>query len=139
VSDMSQSPAKDPSRTDRQLRPRPVSAGPFVPARNETEAAVARLWCEILRVEEVGVEDDFLDLGGDSIRMFRVLSRIEIRYELSIPLDVFFDNLTVAGLARILQETPEIGQEIAARRSWPSGTWPISKWFSPPAVRRRCT
>jgi acyl carrier protein len=106
VSEISHASAHTASRTGRQPKPRPALAGPFIPARNETEAMLAKVWCEVLRLEEVGVADDFLDLGGDSIKMFRVLSQIETRYGLSIPLDLFFENLTVAGLAQILQESP---------------------------------
>ena len=46
--------------------------GNFAPPRNETEAKLALIWREVLDVESIGINDDFFDLGGDSIKIIQV-------------------------------------------------------------------
>lgn len=43
----------------------------------ETQQVVARVWREILEIDEVGISDNFFDLGGDSLRALLVVSRLE--------------------------------------------------------------
>ena len=73
----------------------------------EVERAVAALWCEVLRVPDVGAEDDFFALGGDSIQAATLLRRVEETWEREIPLEDFADGLTVARMARVLEGTEE--------------------------------
>lgn len=73
--------------------------------RTETERALAELWSEVLRTPEVGAEDDFFALGGDSMRLTTLLHRVEEMWGRTIPLEEFVDGLTVAGLARVLDAT----------------------------------
>ena len=48
----------------------------YVAPRTDAERALADIWADVLGMERVGVEDDFFELGGDSILSFRILSRI---------------------------------------------------------------
>jgi acyl-CoA synthetase (AMP-forming)/AMP-acid ligase II/acyl carrier protein len=73
----------------------------------EVERAVAALWCEVLRVAEVGAEDDFFALGGDSMRAATLLHRVEETWGREIPLEEFADGLTVARMARVLEDAEE--------------------------------
>jgi acyl-CoA synthetase (AMP-forming)/AMP-acid ligase II/acyl carrier protein len=77
------------------------------PPETEVERAVASLWCEVLRVPDVGAEDDFFALGGDSIQAATLLHRVEETWEREIPLEDFADGFTVARMARILEGTEE--------------------------------
>ena len=67
------------------------------------EAALARLWSRILRVNDVGRNDDFLSLGGDRaglaalIASINSLFRVDLRIE-SLPQDA----MTIAGMARVI-------------------------------------
>ncbi|MCB1906474.1 MAG: amino acid adenylation domain-containing protein [Rhodocyclaceae bacterium] len=76
--------------------------------RNDTEAALARIWAEVLGVDEVGIDEDFFELGGDSLLSIRVLSRAG-RQGLRISPEQFFDRPTVAAQAAIVAtaEPPE--------------------------------
>jgi acyl-CoA synthetase (AMP-forming)/AMP-acid ligase II/acyl carrier protein len=73
----------------------------------EAERALAVLWCEVLRVPDVGAEDDFFALGGDSIRAATLLHRVEETWGREIPLEDFADGLTIARMARVLEGTEE--------------------------------
>lgn len=65
------------------------------------EATLARIWAEVLEVERVGVDDDFFDLGGDSILSIRILARAH-EAGLEITPRQFFDHPTVAELAAVI-------------------------------------
>ena len=63
-----------------------VTAESFVAPRNETEAAIAQIWAEVLDLEQVGVYSDFFELGGHSLRATRVISRIHKTLGIELPL-----------------------------------------------------
>jgi acyl-CoA synthetase (AMP-forming)/AMP-acid ligase II/acyl carrier protein len=73
----------------------------------EVERALAALWCEVLKVADVGAEEDFFALGGDSMRAATLLHRVEETWGREIPLGEFADGLTVARMARVLEDTGE--------------------------------
>jgi len=66
--------------------------------RNQLESAVADIWRKMLE-QEVGIHDDFLDLGGDSIQAGLISLEIRERFNVEIPIIMFFEDLTVAKLA----------------------------------------
>jgi amino acid adenylation domain-containing protein len=68
--------------------------------RNLFEATLARVWAEVLRVERVGVFDDFFDLGGDSILSLRIVARAAEAGLRVTPRQVF-ERPTVAALAEV--------------------------------------
>jgi len=72
----------------------------FVPPRNDTEQALAVLWCEVLKVEEVGAFDNFFDLGGHSLIATQLVSRIRKQFDVSIGVAHIFnlDNLAEQAL-----------------------------------------
>ena len=60
----------------RPSRTRPDSAQPYVGPRNQMEESIARIWCELLDLDSVGIDDNFFDLGGTSLLALRIISRI---------------------------------------------------------------
>jgi acyl carrier protein len=97
------------ARIDSQgnSRPRPPLPTTFVPPRDLWEQEVAACWSEVLRIDRIGVNDDFFELGGDSLRMTQIISRIQERFSLELSFGDFFDNLTVAELAASLRGRPK--------------------------------
>jgi amino acid adenylation domain-containing protein/FkbM family methyltransferase len=71
-------------------------------AFTETEARLARIWTELLKVDHVGVEDDFFDLGGQSLMAIRAVSRIRDVFGVDVPVRNVFERPTVAGLAEVI-------------------------------------
>ncbi|MFE1972218.1 non-ribosomal peptide synthetase [Streptomyces hygroscopicus] len=90
-------------KIDRQALPAPRSApdgdARRVAPRTPAEAALARIWSEVLPVDAVGVEDDFLGLGGDSVLGVRLLTRVRAELGVELSLRDLLDAGTVARLA----------------------------------------
>ena len=68
--------------------------------RDQTEAAIALVWQELLGLDRVGIHDNFFDLGGHSLLATQVTSRLRVRFEAEITIRTVLDSPTVAGLAR---------------------------------------
>ncbi|MFJ3793954.1 amino acid adenylation domain-containing protein [Kitasatospora sp. NPDC090091] len=93
-------------KVDRAALPEPVAGGgaAHVAPRTDTEKALAEVWAELLHRPDIGVEDDFFDLGGHSLTAMRVISRMRSRLDATVTLRAFFEARTIAGLARQLEE-----------------------------------
>jgi acyl carrier protein len=99
-------PAEVLSKVTSLRQPRPVLENPSVPTRNDTEATLAGCWAEVLRLKEVGRDDNFFSLGGDSLHMTLIASRMRERYGIELPLHTFLEHPTVAEQAAILARVP---------------------------------
>ena len=64
----------------------------FVAPRTDTEALLANLWSDVLRVEMIGIYDNFFDLGGHSLLATQVMSRIRETFNVNMPLRYFLRN-----------------------------------------------
>ena len=83
------SPIKSPHR--------PVDTE-FRDATNENEMALRDLWEKNLGISPIGIDDDFIELGGDSISAIIIQTFIEESFGVSLPLTVLFRNTTIAKL-----------------------------------------
>jgi amino acid adenylation domain-containing protein len=91
-------------KVDRGALPDPETpAAAFVLPRTPTEEAIAAIWSEVLRRSQVGAHDDFFALGGHSLRAMQVLTRIEARFGVMLPMKTLFTSPTVAGLAEAVE------------------------------------
>jgi acyl carrier protein len=74
---------------------------------SETEQRIARIWSRVLGVAELGVHDNFFDLGGDSLRLMEVRGGLEEEFGTELPLAVLFEHTSVARIAERLATPPE--------------------------------
>ena len=70
---------------------------------NDTEAALAQICRDVLRTDRVGIHDNFFERGGDSILASQVIARVRQELGVEMPILVFFESPTVAGMASALQ------------------------------------
>jgi acyl transferase domain-containing protein len=76
-------------------------------ADDDVQRTVAEVWCEALGVDEVGTEDNFFDLGGDSLIGLRVIANLQRRFGKRIPPVALYEGPTVRRLAELLRGEPE--------------------------------
>ncbi len=94
-------------KIDRRALPqpdRPVSGAGANPPRTELERAIAEVWCGVLKLPEVGLRDNFFDLGGHSLLLVRLQRELRDRLGLNLALVDLFQRPTVASLADLLAE-----------------------------------
>jgi acyl carrier protein len=72
----------------------------FIAPRTEVEKTLARVWGEVLKLERVGIHDNFFDLGGHSLLATQVLSRLRNDLSTEISLRTLFESPTIEELAR---------------------------------------
>jgi amino acid adenylation domain-containing protein len=93
-------------KVDRRALPEPDDPAHTgsEPPRGPDEELVAEVWRQILGLDSVGRDDDFFDLGGDSLRAGQVLSRLRERAGSPLSLRLVFENSRLADLAAALPE-----------------------------------
>ena len=95
-------------KVDRNALPSPASHAAdsgtqWVPPRNPVEFQLAEIWGEVLGVERIGVHHDFFGLGGHSLQITQVLSRVRSTFEVEIPVRTVFEEPTIAAMAARLE------------------------------------
>ena len=99
-------------KVDRKALPAPTygnAAGSsseengFAAPHTETEKAIAEIWSKLMKLERIGIHDDFFDFGGHSLMAMKMVSQIEERFGVSLPLADFLEEPTIAGLAKKVQ------------------------------------
>ncbi|SMC29904.1 amino acid adenylation domain-containing protein, partial [Andreprevotia lacus DSM 23236] len=95
-------------KVDRKALPAPQQLASetdsYVAPRTETEAKLAAIWAEVLKLDRVGVDDNFFALGGHSLLATQIMSRTRREFGVDIPLAVIFETPTVAALAQRYDE-----------------------------------
>lgn len=77
----------------------------FVAPRTQLEEELAGLWSEVLKVERVGINDNFFDLGGHSLLATRLMFQLREHFNVDIPLRALFEAPTIATLAPVIVQT----------------------------------
>ena len=97
-------------KIDRAALPVPENLRPtleqtYAPPRNSLEERLARIWVELLKLERVGIHDDFFELGGDSLLATQFISRVFQRLKIEFPVRMLFENPTIAEFGMLIEET----------------------------------
>lgn len=88
-------------------RNRPALEEAFTLPRTPTEVVLAKIWTEVLGLEQLGVNDNFFELGGHSLLATQVISRVRATFQIEVPLRSIFETPTVAELAGIIDQIPQ--------------------------------
>ena len=114
-------------RVSRPLHPRPDLPTPYVSSRDESERVLAEILQEMLGVEQVGIHDNYFELGGDSVLAIQVIARAN-RAGLHLTPQQIFQYRTVAEMAAVAKKTHPVQAEQGVV-SGPVPLTPIQHWF----------
>jgi amino acid adenylation domain-containing protein len=78
---------------------RPELNNAYVAPRDELELEMTEIWQQLLGINQLGIFDDFLDLGGDSLLATQLISKIRETFDVVLPLAIFFENATIAEIS----------------------------------------
>ncbi|MFI7108507.1 SDR family NAD(P)-dependent oxidoreductase [Nonomuraea sp. NPDC050227] len=85
----------------------------YVAPRNDAEATIARLWGEVLGGDHIGVDDDFFELGGNSLIAVQLIALIRKELGVRLPMRNLFEEPTVAGVAALIDAATAAAPEPA--------------------------
>ncbi len=97
-------------KIDRRVLPepdnkRPELDNPFIAPANAMEKLLAEIWAEVLSLSKVGAQDNFLELGGNSLSAMRIVARLTERLGLDSPISALLNCSTVAEMAAVVGKT----------------------------------
>src|SRR6202158_6508040 len=104
-------PLTPSGKLDRNALPAPDQqpVTESTPPRTATEKVLAGLWAETFGLERVGIHDNFFDLGGHSLLVTHLISKIRAAFGVELPLGTLFEVSTIAGLAERLDPAHATG------------------------------
>ncbi|MFL6332078.1 MAG: amino acid adenylation domain-containing protein [Pyrinomonadaceae bacterium] len=125
-------PLNTSGKVNRKALPAPEhardeAADSFVAPRDETEELLAGIWSQVLGIERVGVHDNFLELGGDSILSIQITARAT-QAGLRLTTKQIFEHQTIAELAAVAGDA----RVVSAEQGLVTGELPltpIQHWF----------
>jgi acyl carrier protein len=77
---------------------------PIVRGRTDIESRLHSIWQEVLKIDQISIDDNFFDLGGHSLGAMRVLARVRRDFHVDVPIRSLFDVPTIEGLAAEVED-----------------------------------
>ena len=90
---------------------RPISDIDYVEPRTPTERAIAEIWQDILKIDKIGVHDNFFNLGGDSLTAIQMIGHLRHLFLINIPLMNFFENPTISDISSYISNAKGIKEK----------------------------
>ncbi|NJM17637.1 MAG: amino acid adenylation domain-containing protein [Richelia sp. SM1_7_0] len=102
-------PLTSNGKIDRRALPKPDNVRPeltasFKPPQSEMEQQIAKVWQEVLHIDKVGINDNFFDLGGNSLLILQVNNKLRAILQREISVVTMFQNPTIYSLAEYLSQ-----------------------------------
>lgn len=99
----------------------------YIAPTNETEELLAKIWSDVLGIDDISIHDEFIEVGGDSLFSIRILARIN-KAGLNIAAEDFFEYPTIAGQAKAISKASENSYEKGSTKGT-FGLIPIQHWL----------
>jgi acyl transferase domain-containing protein len=108
---------RQPLKPDQPLnlksRARPALKSSYIAPQTEAEQAIAKIWQDLLGIEQIGVSDNFFELGGHSLLAIQAISRLRDRFGVELPMRSLLETPTIAGIAALITEQAPNPDELA--------------------------
>ncbi len=106
---MEKFPLTSNNKIDRKLLPEPDNtakpdAGTYIKPETPTEKKLAKIWELILKVDKMGIHEDFFESGGHSMIAVTLIIKIEKEFGIRIPLATLFERSTIHSMAELLDQ-----------------------------------
>lgn len=101
---------KTPSgKIDRRSLPRPNESRPdigtlYVEPRSPQEKNLAAVWSQLLRIDKTGIDDNFFDLGGNSLLALQMIARLRQEHSMEVPVVKLYQHPTIKSLLNALEQ-----------------------------------
>jgi len=91
----------------------PLTEVDYVAPETATEERLVGIWHTLLSVEKIGITDNFFELGGHSLMVMQVVARIRKEFDVEVSIRSLFDDPTIRGLAREVEDAKAKGLKAA--------------------------
>lgn len=102
-------------KVDKKSLPDPdfnhLTHGNIHPPITEIQKKIAKIWQKLLNLKEIGIYDNFFEIGGHSLIATRVLAAIREEFSISIPIKIFFELKQIHGIAQYLELVEKVDQK----------------------------
>lgn len=116
VIELSDLPISTNGKIDRKNLPKPNQFGDsnaiFVAASSEQEKMMLEIWQEILAVEKIGITDSFFEIGGNSLKAAKLISKVYEKTSIQLPFREIFQNNTIQKLAEFISAQKSSNQAL---------------------------
>jgi amino acid adenylation domain-containing protein/non-ribosomal peptide synthase protein (TIGR01720 family) len=127
-------PLTPSGKLDRRALPAPELAAfatrEYLPPQGETEESLARIWRDVLRVQQVGRHDNFFDLGGHSLLATQLATRIRQTLSVELPVRKVFEHATLSSQALAVERARDAGAQTEAPMAAVSRAEPLPLSFA---------
>jgi acyl transferase domain-containing protein/acyl carrier protein len=115
-----------PASEDRRAYARPDVTTAYVKAATEEETALEEILKQAFGYDRIGVNDDFFELGGDSLLAINVIASIHKRFNVRVPIKDFYANPTIGGLVMNITGTAVVNDHKAIKQAELKQYYPLS-------------
>jgi acyl transferase domain-containing protein/acyl carrier protein len=83
---------------------RPDIDSSYMPAQNDIEQRIMKVWQDVLGISKIGINDSFFEIGGDSLQATQLNSRIRDQFGVDLPMQTFFNAPTIGETAAAIED-----------------------------------
>jgi amino acid adenylation domain-containing protein/non-ribosomal peptide synthase protein (TIGR01720 family) len=106
--ELEQLPLNSSGKVDKKQLPEPNSQATlqegYVLPQTQTQKALATIWCDLLEIDEIGIYDNFFDIGGHSLLAIRLIASLRKEFDVEMPILMVFDHPTIFSQESVLNE-----------------------------------
>lgn len=109
------------SKIDRKKLPEPVYALPeeYIPPRDAIEEQLATIWCNLLGLPQISIQQNFFAAGGHSLLAMQLVLQIQELFQVELPLRMLFEKPTIVLLAEVVRQAKPLHAPVAVQTSHP--------------------
>ena len=75
----------------------------YIAPRTETEMAIAEIWQQVLKLDKIGVDEHFFDVGGHSLLAVQIVTRVKEQYDVEFSMRRLMEVATIEGMASYVE------------------------------------